>query len=87
MTYKKLKLLEDDEVHFLVGGMFFVLANRNGKTSVAEGVIAKPGEKGAFEKSYGDYVNPQIAAVKKLVESGHLESLSQKEKTTVKYRG
>ena len=49
--YERFELEQDDEIHQLVGGMFFVRLWNDG-VEVFEGRISPPSDKHPFEKSY-----------------------------------
>ena len=83
MTYKELSLDDGDEIHSLVGGMFFVI---DGESKAQEGVLVKPSDKSPFEKSHSGYSNPNHEKLKKLVDDGKITKISSAEKTSVKYR-
>lgn len=86
MKYKQHELDDGDEVHMLVGGCFFVCIEHGGH-KVYEGVFTKPDpHKSPFEKTYGDYIDPNKTAIKKLVTDGKLSKIKDSERTKVKYR-
>lgn len=87
MTYKEITLNDDDEIHRLVGGIFFI-SFENGGHKVFEGVLVKPdANRSPFEKSYGTYVNPNDEELKKLVKAGKIDSIPANEAAQkVKYR-
>ena len=83
MTYKPLDLDDGDEIHSLVGGLFFVI---DGESKAYEGVLVKPGDRSPFEKSYGTPSDPNQEMLKKLMKNGDISKISSAEKASVKYR-
>ena len=80
--YEPIELEADDEIHRLVGGLFFVQLFNEGSTqkpgiseAVSEGRMTKPNEdRSAFEKSYS-YDDPNVDVLNKLVADGSIEKI------------
>ncbi len=82
-TWDSLNLEKGDEIHYLHGGTFVV---QNAGT-VHEVKLSNPPRKGAFEKNYGVYHDPNATKINDFLEDNTIERISHDDaKQNVKYR-
>jgi hypothetical protein len=83
--YKEVTLKVDDEIHWLLGGLFAVEVYNDGEAGEVRDIrLTPPEDFSPFEKNYGGGGNPTNSAVKKMLDDGKLLRLAAADAAVVK---
>lgn len=79
-VYDELMMRPGDQIHWLVGGMFFLGYTERGFLQMFEGRLDKPDpEKDPFERPYGDPYAERRALIARLIADGKIKQITSQE--------